>query len=186
MADTLTNVSLEVNFLATLTNALTNSLAAPFAKLAKNKKLTLTDGTIINKADKVWGSEDRALSSGANEEIDLYDLGSIDIGAGAGKDPLGGALALAEVVALLVVCEDGTADNAVLTVGGATAATGNEFNSIFGADTDLVKTKRNGFIFIAAPGADAYAVADTTNHKLKIAAVTGNVVYSIYVLGRSA
>lgn len=186
MADTLTGVSVEVDFVATLTNALTNSLASPYARLTKNKKLTLTDGTIANKADKVWASEDRTLSSAANEEIDLYDLGSIDIGAGAGKDPLGGTLAFAEIVAILIVAEDGTADATTLEIGGESAATGNEFVSIFGADTDSLKIKRNGFFFIASPGDPAYAVADSTNHKLKITATGGAAVYSIYILGRSA
>lgn len=186
MADTLTNVALEAKFTATLTNALANNLGSPAVKIAKALKLALTDGTTGNKADKLWASEGRELGSGTDEELDLYDLGSVDIGAGAGKDPLGGSLALAEIVALLVVCESGTADATTLTIGGATDSTGNEFNSIFGDDSDLVKIKRNGFFFIASPGDPAYAVADTTNHVLKIAAVGGAAVYSIYVLGRSA
>ena len=62
----------------------------------------LTDGTTVNTADRVWEDTARPILSAASENIDLYDLAAFDIGAGAGLDALGQALAFAEIVCILV------------------------------------------------------------------------------------
>jgi hypothetical protein len=183
-AVTLSSPLVSAKLSSTLRNALGTALATSSAKVERSLEYSLTDGTTANKADKVWGSDSRALTSGTNEEIDLYDLGSLDVGAGAGKDPLGEAWAIAEIVGFMVVSESNSVGN--VEVGGATAATGNEFNSWVGDDSDKVKVRPGGFCMFFAPGDPAYAVADATNHKLKIAAAGGDVTYSIYVLARSA
>lgn len=171
-------------FTADLVNALTNSVASTEASLSLSKNIPLADGTTANKANQAWASYARTLTSGNNEEIDLYDLGSLDIGAGAGKDPVGGAFALAEIVGLLIISD--AASVGVVTVGGTTASTGNEWVSFLADKTDLAKIRPGGFLAIGAGTDPGWAVVDSTNHKLKIAAVGGNVTYSIFVLGRNA
>jgi hypothetical protein len=182
-ADELSGSKLTIDFSTTLRNVVNSQTAS--VKVLKNIAQTFLDGTITDKCDKVWFSENRALVGGTNEELDLYDLGSVDIGAGAGKDPLGGTLALAEIVTILVYVESTSVGT--LEIGGTSSATGNEFNSIFGADAHNVKGLKAKSVFLIHNPADpAFAVADTTNHKLKMAAVGGAVDYSIYIFGRSA
>jgi hypothetical protein len=181
MPDALT-ASVKVNFSGSLINTLTNSLAAPSALVEAAIAMSLTDGTAADKADKLWASKSRALVGATSETLDLYDLGSVDIGAGAGKDPLGGTLALVEIVAILIY--NSTSSTGTLTIGadGTTAA----WNSIFNGDDEAAVTvKPGGFFAIGSPTDPAYAVADTSNHLLKIAS-SANLTYDIYVLGRSA
>ena len=45
------------------------------------------------------------MSGLSAEDIDLYDFGSLDVGAGAGKDALGQSVVLAEIVGFFVTCE---------------------------------------------------------------------------------
>ena len=142
-----------------------------------------TSGTAADKADRCWTDKGRTLTSGNSEDIDVYDFGSLDIGAGAGLDPLGQALALAEIVAMLIQNSSASAGDLVVGGKGTTAA----WNSLFNADDDAVLViKPGGFVLLYAPTDPAYAVADTANHLLKMAASGGDVTYDIHILGRSA
>lgn len=143
----------------------------------------LTSGTAANKADIFWADRDRTVTSGNTEDIDVYDLGSLDVGAGAGKDALGQAVTMAEIVAVLIECSAASAGT--LLVGGKAASTA--WNSLFNGDDDAVLVVKPGGAFLVfAPTDPAYAVADTSNHLLTMAASGGNVTYSITILGRSA
>jgi hypothetical protein len=150
----------------------------------KSPATTLTTGTGANAADRIWSDMDRALSSGGTEDIDLYDLAAFDIGAGAGKDAAGQSWALVEVVCLMVYNASTSAGN--LNVGGKSATTA--FNSIFkSADDDAALIIHPGGWFqIFSPADPAYAVADVSNHLLKIEAPSGAVTYGVVVIGRSA
>lgn len=176
--------SLQGTFTQTLTGA--NGSAA----LSINEALSLffADGVSTAQADKLWLSKDRALTSGNSEDIDLYDFGSIDIGAGAGKDPFGQALALVEIAFLLVYNQSGSAGT--LDVGAKNTAAA--FNSLFidasaaGVDNAAFPLPPGALAMFACPHATAWQVADTSNHLLKIAARGGNCTYNIIVGGRSA
>jgi hypothetical protein len=122
------------------------------------------------------------MASSGTEDLDLYDLGSIDIGAGAGKDALGQTFTLAEVVALCVYLHPTSAGN--LLVGGK--ATSAAWTSPFSANTDKLTLKPGGIFFLFAPTDPAYAVVDSTNHLLKLEASGGACTYDVAVLGRSA
>lgn len=181
MADSLTS-SVRINFKATLVATLTNSVSLPQSVVESNNLFSFTDGTSANNADKLWASKSRSLSGSTSEDIDLYDLGSIDIGAGAGNDPLGQSVTLAEVVAVVVFND--SSSTGTLTIGGkgTTAA----WNSAFNSDDDAACTvKPGGFFAIGSPTDPAYAVADTSNHLLTMAS-SDDLTYDIYVLGRSA
>jgi hypothetical protein len=181
MADTLTS-AVRVNMSAVLQNVLNNSLGTAAANIELASVFTLTDGTTTDKADKVWASTGRTLSGTADETIDVYDFGSLDIGAGAGKDPLSGTLALAEIAFIIVVNRSTSTGTLTIGADGTTAA----WNSPFNADDDAALTLKPGMIFLIGGGADpAFAVADTSNHLLKMAS-SANLTYDIYIIGRSA
>ncbi len=143
----------------------------------------LATGTSANQADRFWQDEGRTITSGNNEDIDLYDFGTLDIGAGAGLSPLGQAQTWAELVAILV--RNTAASAGDLHVGGnGTAAA---FNSFFNADDSAVVVVNPGGMFMLfAPDDPAYAITDTSNHLLRMAASGGNVTYDLYLMGRSA
>ncbi len=181
MADSLSG-RVSIGLSAVLQNVLTNSLGTAVASMDFSNTLSITDGTTSDKADKVWASTGRTLSGAADETIDVYDFGSLDIGAGAGKDPLSGALALAEIVALVIYNRPTSTGTLTIGADGTTAA----WNSIFNGDDEAALTLKPGGVFaITCPPDPAYAVADTTNHLLKLAS-SANLTYDIYIIGRSA
>lgn len=146
----------------------------------------LTNGTGANQADVIWSDQSRTLSASATENVDVYDLGTIDIGAGAGLDALGQAVANAEVVGVVVKVD--SSSGGTLLIGGE--GSGAAWNSIFnGSDTaTLGPIGAGGFVVLYNPVDPAFAVADTTNHLLKFAEAGGasSVTYSIGLIARSA
>lgn len=171
---------------ATLKN-LVNSSPALSASIAQGGSITpvtaLTNGTTANKADRIWHDPARTLTGATSETIDLFDLASVDIGAGAGKDALGQSGGFAEIVAILVENDATSTGNLTLGGDGTTAC----WNSWANGDDDAVigPIKPGGFAFLFQPSDPAFAVADTSNHLLKIAS-SATLEYSITVLGRSA
>lgn len=186
MARSLSGFSLLARLQATLANGLDGGAqsASAIQGVDFSPAVALTSGTGDDAADRIWSDTGRAITSGANDDIDVYDLGSIDIGAGAGRDAVGQTVTLAEVVAFLIVNK--STSTGTITVGGegSTAA----WNSPFGgSDTATFgPIKPGGFLFAYSPDDPAWAVADTSNHLLRIAASGGNVEVDVCILGRSA
>ena len=182
----LTGIQVRAIVQATLQNLIdgTNFTFSGSQGLTKSPATTLSSGTGLNQADRIWGDLDRSLSSGGTEDVDLYDLAAFDIGAGAGKDAAGQAWALAEVVVLFVYSASTSVGD--LYCGGKAATTA--FNSIFkSADDDAALIiKPGGWFQIFAPTDPAYTVTDVSNHLLKMEASGGAVTYGIVVIGRSA
>ena len=149
-----------------------------------NPPTAFTSGTTASKADIVWSDTDRAILSGANDDLDLYDLGSIDIGGGAGKDALGNAIAIAEIVAILIRNDSTSTGSLIIGGEGSGAAWNSPFNA---SDTATMgPIAPGGWFYLFNPADPAWTVADATNHLLRINASGGNVTYDIAFLGRSA
>lgn len=182
-------MSLEINRIridvaGSLTNDLTEdgeaggavSLGIEYAFLQ-----AFTDGDSANEADAYWASRGRTLASGANESIDLYDFGTLDIGAGAGLDPVGQAITLAGVVGFIIHNKSDSVGTLTVGAEGSAAA----WNSPFaGADDEAGLVVPPGSIRAFADPITALAVADSSNHLLKIAASGGAVEYDIIIIGR--
>lgn len=180
MPDALTvsslRMSMVANFVQTLTDGAVFTAAHEFTFLD-----TLADGTTADCADKIWKSEGRALTGATSETIDLFDLGSINIGAGAGKDCFGGSWATVEIVGVFIFNDGG----GNLTIGGdGTTAC---WNAAFNADDDgaVGPIGPGGFFAIYRPDNPAFTCADTSNHLLKIAS-SATLTYDIWVIARSA
>lgn len=172
--------SIKVTLTGDLKNALTDGQSVS-TQIGTSPSLSLTSGTGLNQFNRGWQSKNRALLAAASENIDLYDLGSLDLGAGAGEDSLGLTIAATGLVALCVENLSTSAGN--LIVGGLGATTA--WNDAFNADDDAaIKLPPNSGVLLWAVGATAWAIADVSNHLLKIAASGGNCSYNICVFLR--
>lgn len=184
MADSITSARFIAKVDAVFTNTFGTDLTSTVsATLGMSNTLDLTDGTTASKCDKVWWDTSRALSGATSESLDLYDLGSVNIGGGAGKDVFGGAWATVEVVGLYVENESSSTGNLTLGAEGSSAA----WNSLFNGDDEAAigPIKPGGVILIYMPSDPAFAVADSSNHLLKIAS-SATLTYNIAILARSA
>lgn len=143
---------------------------------------SLSTGLGDNQADRVWEKKAWTIPVGT-VDLDLYDFGSLDIGGGAGRDALGQVMALAEIVGIRIKVVSGA--GTLLVGGNGTAAA---WNSLFNA-SDSAKIgpfKAGARIEHLCPADGNLAVADTTNHLLRLEAVTTDMVVDVMVLGRSA
>ena len=186
MAVTLSSIAPKAVFSAILNNAIDGS-ARPAATRKHGKtykpNTTLANGAGANQADRVWEDTARDLTSGNSENIDLYDFGTLDIGAGAGLDALGQSLALAEIVEILVYNSHDSDGDLVIGAEGSGAA----WSAYNGSDSVQITTLSPGAWWHHFDPTDgALPVADSTNHLLKMAASGGDVEYNIHILGRSA
>lgn len=185
MADSLTS-SVKASIAGTFANTVGTAQSAG-VDFALSLSASLTDGTSASTADKCWFDENRALSGTTPEDIDMYDLASFNIGAGAGKDPLGGTIANAELVALLIR-NDSTSTGNIFIGGKNSSAAFNSFLAVAGSADDTAQVgpiKPGGWFMIYAPTDPAYAIADSSNHLLTITP-TANATYDVYMLTRSA
>jgi hypothetical protein len=173
---------IEAKLSATNKNTLTDSSVTSIGHPSLNYTKKLTSGIGSMQANRSWQSLDRALANGASEDIDLYDFGSIDIGAGAGLDGLGQSMALLEIAAIAIV--------------NTTVITSPALIEVYPAETNgwtpigQHTVTRNGAIpaqgllMKTSVGDAGYAVTDASNHVLTIRAQGAGATYSIYVMGR--
>lgn len=146
----------------TYTNAV--DLSTPTdAKTLSLIDTNLTSGTGKDKADRLW-HDTRTLTATTSEKIDMYDL-AIDGGA-AGEDSLGQTVAAAVVKSITIRNKNTTAGNDLKVFGEGSAAAWN--SPMDGSDTAKVVIGPGGSLTLEAPAAAGYAVADTSNHLLKI------------------
>lgn len=182
--------SIDVNFTlkATLKNTINTTNSAAIAQGRLYKLATaLSSGTAANQADRVWESLGRTLNSGTSENLDLYDLGTFDVGAGAGKDALGLAMSNAKLVALGVAVDPISVGDLYIGGEGSAAAFQQLFHSAGAlSDSAGLVVRPSGLCLVFAPALAAYPVTDATDHLLKFAAVGGNVTYDVIFLARSA
>lgn len=139
------------------------------AKQILDKKLKF-DGRLSGAyvADNVLDLSDYSLTVAAgNLDIDLYDLASLDIGAGAGRDNLGASWAQAKVYTVVIGNSSTSAGTLRIDQNGAgsTAWTG-----LFGGNTVLDLPA--GAFVAASLGTGGATVTDVTNHILRLSAQT--------------
>lgn len=148
---------------------------------------TFTSGTTDTKFDRGWESLARTLSTGVGEAFDLYDLGSIDIGAGAGLDATGQAFTNAELVAIQIAV-DPTSTGSLYVGGEGTTAAFQSMFAVSGAlsDTAQIVIPIGGRMLIWTTADPAWVITDTSNHLLDCTAVGGSVTYDIAFAFRSA
>lgn len=131
---------------------------------------TFTDGTGPNEAEGVWHLEEVELLSGASTTYDLTALTRTVLG-----DPTH-TTTFVTIKAIEVV--NLSTSGGTLEVGGAGS---NEWSEPFGADGDKVKCPLDSPLVLSSRRC-GWEV-DGTNKNLKVAAVGGDVTYSIAIVG---
>jgi hypothetical protein len=133
-------------------------------------------GTGANQGDRIF-HDTRTLGATSAEDLSMYDFGGA-------VDPVGQTYALARVI-LLIIQNKATTAGYTLKVGGKGTSTTwtSPFNTV---NTDKLIVEPGGIICLYAGSAAGYAVANTTNHILKIDnANAASVDYNIVVIGSS-
>jgi len=170
----------------TITNRMTDEQVATATGGGTLLSGRMTNGVSEEQFSRAWEEKSRALGSGVSEDIDLFDLGSIDIGAGAGADMLGQALTFMEIVTLVIQQTGGTGrlqinatdpSNKLAWMPTLTVANG-------GAGRPPTENGRYWTFMLHNPATDAFPVTDASSHMVKFGASGGTVEYDIYVLGR--
>jgi hypothetical protein len=135
---------------------------------------TIANGTGANQGNRIF-HDTRTLAGTTSESLSMFDFGGL-------VDPVGQTYALSRVIMLIIQNKNLTAGNKLLVGGeGSGAAWNSPFNNV---DTDKLVVEPGGIIVLYAGSAAGYAVANTTNHLLKID--NGNVAavdYNIVVIG---
>jgi hypothetical protein len=130
------------------------------------------NGFAANQANVLYVDK-RTLTTGASEDINMYDFGGA-------LDQVGLARTVARVK-LLIIKNLSLTNADELRVGGK--ATSAAWVSPFDANTSYLKVKGNGHLILCCFDATGYVVTNTTNHLLKIANPGGNTVsYQIVVV----
>lgn len=138
---------------------------------------SLSTGSGLNQANYVFADR-RSLNASTAENIDMY--------APAVRDALGQTLTLSKVKALYIHNRGGSTLSAsdIVAVGGeGSAAT---WNSPFsGSDSFEMSLEPDGKLVLISPSAAGYAVANTTNHLLKVENLNGAqaITYDIIIIG---
>jgi len=129
---------------------------------------TLTDGADEHEGEAIWWEEGTELSEGATRTLDLTALTRTIFG-----DTLTTTLVRLKGILIIVTSEDGQ-----LLVGGAAA---NEFYYCFGASGDRVYCPADSVLCLTARRCGW--MVDASHKNLKLAALDGDVTYSIAILG---
>jgi hypothetical protein len=166
------------SFQCTVNNLLSDGTKAPTVEIGVALSATLGQGTGSGQADRAWSEYSRSLATGLEEDLDMFDLGTRDVGAGAGLDSMGQSWAISEVVGILIY----NAGPGVLTV---KPQTGNGWTALLGA-TGTHDIGAGGFLQAYNPADPALVVTDTTNHSLNFEASGGTCVYDVHLIARSA
>jgi hypothetical protein len=146
----------------------------------------LTSGVSEEEYSRGW-TDERTLTSGNSEDIDFYDLGSIDVGAGAGLDALGQAMAMLEIVTIIIVQTGGTGrlqinatdpSNKLAWMPTLTVANGGALRP------PTTENARYSCFMMHMPHSDALPVTDASSHMVRFGASGGDVTYAIHLLAR--
>lgn len=161
---------------ATLTDTIQTAERA--ARGGSDVTLSLTSGTSVNQADRFIQDRARVISSGTNEDLDVFDLAVFD----QTTDVIGNVTTFAEIIAVLIINSSSSAGNLIVGNNGTAAA----WSTLFEGDTDSILLPPDSFFCVATRANLAWTVNDTSSHLLRVAASGGNVTYDIFLLGRSS
>lgn len=166
--------SLTTTLTASLQAALSNpiDLVTGAAPLDYTKKMTWTNGTLVNTADKVF-SDTRTVTASSTDALDL---------AGSLTDIYGATLTFVEVRGLLVVAAAGNTNNCRLNRPASNGV------PLFLAASDGIDIPPGGFFFWACPADGKVTVTPSTGDIINIdnSSSGSSVTYDVVIIGTSA
>ncbi len=179
--ESLSSAQIKLNFSATLQNIISGSASGNPASASIQADLingNILSGLATGQADRLWFSEERALGSGGQETLNLYQMTGIDIGAGTGNDALGQACIFENIFCLIVKNEADSAGMLEVQPG-----TSNPLNAIAAqtvANGGAIEPGGLRVWYSPGVGIDL----SSTKKNVKFDANGGALHYSVYVLGR--
>lgn len=137
---------------------------------ALNFEETLQDSSNDYLFDRVFALENYSLTTAAgNLDLDLYDLGTFNVGAGAGRDNAGLDHANARIVAIAIRNRE-VSGNGTLRVDNSGAT--NPWTGIW--KSDQVYDFAQGAYLTAYLGESGKTVTDASNHIMRVSAQTND------------
>jgi len=171
----------KLSFQSTIKNTLTNGDSASASISGTLLTGKIETGVSANQADRAWRSTARAISSGATEDIDVFDLAGVDIGAGAGNDAVGQAMSLEEIVTIIIKHTGGDGQLEIMPANPANALAW--MPSLTVANGGALKN--GGVLMLHNPNTDAFDVQDGVSNVIRLGANGDDLTYALYLLGRS-
>ena len=117
--------------------------------------------------DRAFSLDKEVITSGTSLTIDLYDLGTLDLGVGAGEDNLGEVHTNSFINSIVI--QSDTASAGTLRINQTVA---NSWSGLTGGSTS-VDLPAGGF-FAISYGSGGNAVTDASSHLLQLDAVGGD------------
>ncbi len=184
MVRSLSGTKIELKLFSSLQNTLNDGNVVSVNHPKLNYRPSISSGVGPNQANRGWQSINRTLQNGANEDIDFYDLVTIDIGAGVGKDGVGLDVSPnEEIVAFAIVNNNAIGAAGQLEIQPTAAAgwdpIGIHTQALGGA------LRGQGLYSKAQPADTGFVVTNGASHRVRFTAYGGDVTYSIYLLSRS-
>lgn len=166
--------------MSTITSARFQAIAKVTASNAAGAGITVTkvfsednkNASSVIIPNRMLFLEKETISSGTSLTIDLYDLGTLDVGAGAGDDNLGESHANSAINSIIIQSDSTSAGTLRIN-----QSVTNGWTGLTGGSTS-VDLPANGF-FAISYGAGGESVTDASNNIVQIDAVSGDVVATV-------
>jgi len=130
------------------------------------------NGSSVIVPDKVLLIDKEVITSGTSLTVDVYDLGTLDVGAGAGDDNLGETHANTAVNSIIIQNDGDSAGT--LRINQTVA---NSWSGLLGG-SNQIDLPAGGF-FALSYGATGSAVTDASSHLIQLDAVSGDVTATL-------
>lgn len=171
--------TLSGNVVNTMVDGSTTAVAPISASISQN----FTSGVSSGKANRGWLKKSSTLADGADLTIDLYDFAGEDIGAGYGEDPVGQTMEpIEEIVVFILKNENSLSSAGQLEINPEGALTWTAIGSHTVGNGGALGG--GGCLIKMDPGEEALDVINTSNQEIRLRAVGGDVVYSLWILAR--
>ncbi len=186
MARTLDNGKLTVKLNGNLKNTLDDaSGTTTVTHPSLNYEMALSNGVGSNQGNRSWQILSQTLNSGASRTFDLYDLDTVNIGAGLGRDGIGQLVVPYEEIVTIVII-----NNNLVTEAGQLEIEpdGEDGWTPIGSHTVTLggALGGQGILVKAQPSTNGFDVVDGSSSRIKLTANGGDVSFSLYLMARNA
>ena len=165
--------AIQVAIQSTVTNTFAGGQTAEAVVGSYWASQTMADGVEADQANRVFHYPTTTIAAAGSLVMDVYDFSGLDMGAGAGLDPLGQALAVEEIAAILIY----------KTGAGTLTVDPDPTNGWTPIGTNDLPPGE-GLLMKYAPGTFGLDVADGVSNRIRMQATGDDVTVEIIVIGR--
>lgn len=185
MAESMSGTKFSLKLTGTLNNALTDGTPTTASCPNVSYSDSISNGVGSGCADRSWQQKNGELANHEDQvTLCLYDFAGVDIGAGAGKDPLGQDMAFQNVVAIVIVNENAAGAAGHLEVLPASSHGWTPIGSHTVAAGSSIGPQ--GILMKYEPEEGGLDIDPNVSDRLTLRANGGAVTYSIYLLARTS